>query len=187
MKILAHWQGNCSYRFGRHLGAPEEEIMKSLIRTLGIFVVALSLGIFLGPRVESMVQLTGAALQGQVQSGSAQLQSSLDAAAPGVASHLATLLIVLGAIMLSTLISLVIFVPLRIHSMKREIRAQREEIQSMKSEIHLSSELLMDARRNYRVQEHEKKESEPVRPSSGLRQWVAPRRAPQHAKDPSHN
>jgi len=108
--------------------------MKSLIRTLGIFVVALSLGIFLGPRVESMVQLTAAAVQGQVQSGSAQLQSSLDAAAPGVASHLATLLIVLGAIMLSTLISLVIFVPLRIHSMKREIRAQREEIQSMKSD-----------------------------------------------------
>jgi len=161
--------------------------MKSLIRTVGIFVVALSLGIILAPRVQSMVQLTAAAVQGQVQSGSAQLQSSLDAAAPNVASHLATLLIVVGALTLSTLVSLVIFVPLRIHSIQHEIRAQREEIQAMKSEIHLSSELLMDARRNYKGQEHDKKESEPARPSSGLRQWVIPRRPPQNAKDPSHN
>ena len=148
--------------------------MKTFIRTAGIFILALSLGILLAPRAGSMAQLTASALRNQIQSIAAQLQSSMDAAAPGVALHMATILIALGAVMVASFIYLLVYVPVRIHSMHREMRRQREQIQAMKSEVHLSSELLLDARRDYEAHGGDRAGQESAR--MRLHQWTTPRR-----------
>ncbi|HLY61677.1 MAG TPA: hypothetical protein VKV95_13100 [Terriglobia bacterium] len=156
--------------------------MKTFLRMAGVFVLALSLGIFLAPRAGSVAQLTASALGDQIQSIAAQLQSSMDALTPGVAVRVATLLIVLGAVIAGSFLYLLVFVPLRIHFMHGEMRRQREEIQAMKSEIHLSSELLMDARRDYEGQSGKVQQRE-VAARARLRQWTFPGRDGQQTKD----
>lgn len=158
--------------------------MKTFIRSAGLFILALSLGILLAPRAGGIAQLTGSALLDQIQLISGQIQSSLDAATPGVAIHIATLLLALGAVIVASFIYLLVFVPIRIHSMHREIRRQREQIQSMKSEVHLSSELLLDARRDYDMQGMSHAQHEVARPR--LQRWTGPRRDGHQTKDATH-
>ena len=151
--------------------------MRNLARMAGLFILALLLGIFLAPRAQSLAQLTGSALRGQVQAVTLQMQSSMDAAAPDVAVHVATILLVLGAAIVASIVYLLVFLPLRIHSMQRELRSQREQIQAMKSEVHLSSELLLGARREYNLQERDRKVKEQEAAQPRLRQaWTPPRR-----------
>jgi len=158
--------------------------MKTFIRMSGVFILALSLGVLLAPRALSMALMTANAVQDQIQTFAQQMQTSMDAAAPGVAVHVATVLIAVGAVIAASFIYLLVFVPLRIHSMHSEMRRQREEIQAMKSEIHLSSELLMDARRDYQTHEGSGAGAEAAR--SRLHQWVVPRNGGKQIKEVAH-
>ena len=160
--------------------------MKAFTRTAGVFILALSLGILLAPRAGSVAELTARAMGDQIQSMALQLESSMDALTPGVAIHLATILIVLGGLIVASFFYLLVFVPLRIHSMHREMRRQREELLAMKSEIHLSSELLMDARRDY-AGEGGKLPQREASARARLRQWTFPGRDGQQAKDASRH
>jgi hypothetical protein len=159
--------------------------MKTFIRTAVLFILALTLGILLAPRAGSIAGLTASALGDQIQSMALQLQTSVDALTPGVAIHLATIIIALGAVIVAAFFYLLVFVPLRIHSMHREMRRQREEIQAMKSEIHLSSELLLDARREYEGPGGKLPQREAAA-RARLREWTVPRRDGQQTKDPVH-
>lgn len=125
--------------------------MKTFIRTAGIFILALFLGIILAPRAHIMANLTGGAFKEQVHAIAIQVQGLVDASSPSVAFHLATILLAAGAVVVIFFIYLLVFVPIRIYSMQREIRSQGEQIQSMKSEIHLSNELLLEARAKYQA------------------------------------
>ncbi|HEV2348688.1 MAG TPA: hypothetical protein VG028_02470 [Terriglobia bacterium] len=158
--------------------------MKTFIRTTGLFILALSIGILLAPRAGSIAQLTASALRNQIHALAGQIQGSLDAAAPEVAVHIATVLIGLGAVGLTLFLYLLVFMPLRIHSMQREMRRQREQLQSMMSEVHLSSELLLDARRDYQAQGETPVQRETA--PSRLHQWTVPRGAGQPAKGATH-
>lgn len=144
--------------------------------------MALSLGILLAPRAGSIAELTARAVADQIQSMALQLQSSIDALTPGLAIHLATILIALGAVIAASFFYLLVFVPLRIHSMHGEMRRQREEIQAMKSEIHLSSELLLDARRDYEGQGGKLSQREAAA-RARLREWTVPGRDGQQTPD----
>ncbi|MHB8653697.1 MAG: hypothetical protein ACYDA9_07450 [Terriglobia bacterium] len=81
-----------------------------------------------------------------------QVQSFVDASSPSLAFHLATLLIAAGAAIVIFLIYLLVFVPIRIYSMQREIRSQGEQIEAMKSEIRISNRLMLEARAKYEPQ-----------------------------------
>ena len=115
-------------------------------------MLALLLGIILAPRAHVLAHLTGGAFREQVHGMATQVQSFVDASSPSFAFHLATLLIAAGAAIVIFFIYLLVFVPIRIYSMQREIRSQGEQIESMKSEIRISNRLMLEARAKYEPQ-----------------------------------
>lgn len=123
--------------------------MKNIIRSAGIFILALSLGIVLAPRAYSFAQQTSDSIGGQFQALITQAQNLIDNASPSLAAHVATSLILVGIAGIFLIIYLLLIVPIRIRSIQKEIRNHGEQIEAMKSEIHLSSELFLDARREY--------------------------------------
>jgi hypothetical protein len=154
--------------------------MKSIIRSAGIFILAMSLGIILAPRAYNLAHQTGNAFGGQFQAIVAQAQSYIDTASPNLAAHLATSLILMGASAVFLLLYLLVIIPIRISSIQREIRSHGEQIESMKSEIHLSSELFLDARREYKGKSAVEKDHEQnVEAKSRLHRFVFPVRQAQ--------
>jgi hypothetical protein len=134
---------------GRSLFSGAGGVMKNFIRFAGISILAMSLGIVLAPRAYSFAQQTSNSFGGQFQALITQAQNFIDNASPSLAAHLATSIILFGIAGIFLIIYLLVIVPIRIHSIQKEIRTHGEQIEAMKSEIHLSSELFLDARREY--------------------------------------
>ncbi len=127
-------------------------MMRSFIRGAGIFIVAAGLGVLLAPNAHLLTHQAGEALHEQTRDVLAQAQTFVAGASPTWAAHLATILII-GAASAALLIAyLVVSVPIRLASMQRQIRRQKEEISSLRGELQVSSELLREARRDLQLQ-----------------------------------
>lgn len=144
--------------------------MKSMIRITGLCILALALGVILAPQVYSLGQQTTSEFQEQAIALVAQLQNYVDAASPNVAAHMAAILLGAGGVAVALFVYLLVFVPIHLYSLQREIRGQGEQIDSLKREIHLSSDLFLEARRGYTAQHENEKEH--AEGKSRLRQLI---------------
>lgn len=146
--------------------------MKSMIRVMTLFFLALVLGVILAPRVYSVAHQTGYSFQGQVNSIILEMQGTAQNISPTAAALAPAILAGAGALAAALFVYLLLFVPYRIYALQRQIRRQGEQIDSLRREIYLSSDLFIDARRNNKAQiENERAHADA---KSDLRQFIFP-------------